>query len=237
MIYVTGDKHGDIDFSSLSSENFPEGKALTKSDYLIICGDFGVIWDQTISGTEQYLKEWYGSKPWTTLFIDGNHENFDRLSTLPVEEKFGSVVGKVSDSIYHLRRGKIYSIDGRKFFTFGGASSVDKNRRIHGVSWWPQELPSYEEQEHGLINLEIAERVDYIITHIGPLSIFNDLKSMNLLPSGQLDKQAGDLNLMNYFEIVREKLVFKKWFFGHYHEDIKLSEQFHLLYHDKILLE
>ena len=45
MIYVTGDIHADIDISKLSGKYFPEGKTLTKSDYVIICGDFGLVWD------------------------------------------------------------------------------------------------------------------------------------------------------------------------------------------------
>ena len=42
-IYITGDTHGD--FRRFSADNFPEGKILTKEDYVIICGDFGGIWD------------------------------------------------------------------------------------------------------------------------------------------------------------------------------------------------
>ena len=42
-IYITGDTHGD--FRRFSADNFPEGKTLTKKDYVIICGDFGGIWD------------------------------------------------------------------------------------------------------------------------------------------------------------------------------------------------
>ena len=40
MIYVTGDTHGEI-------ERFkdPEFKQLRKGDLLIVCGDFGFIWD------------------------------------------------------------------------------------------------------------------------------------------------------------------------------------------------
>lgn len=43
MIYVTGDTHGVIDIGKLGFKNFPEGKNLTKNDYVIICGDFGFV--------------------------------------------------------------------------------------------------------------------------------------------------------------------------------------------------
>lgn len=43
MMYVTGDCHAD--FSRFSTDNFPEQKNLTKDDYIIICGDFGGVWN------------------------------------------------------------------------------------------------------------------------------------------------------------------------------------------------
>ena len=47
-IFLTGDTHGD--FSRLRPEVFQEQERLYKEDYVIICGDFGGIWDS--SGTE-----------------------------------------------------------------------------------------------------------------------------------------------------------------------------------------
>ena len=43
MIYITGDCHAE--FHKLNKENFPEQKEMTKEDYVIICGDFGGVWD------------------------------------------------------------------------------------------------------------------------------------------------------------------------------------------------
>ena len=39
MIFVTGDTHGD--FSRFGSKRFPQAKATTREDAVIICGDFG----------------------------------------------------------------------------------------------------------------------------------------------------------------------------------------------------
>jgi predicted phosphodiesterase len=44
VIFVTGDTHGD--FSRFAADRFPEQKELTKDDFVIICGDFG-IWSDT----------------------------------------------------------------------------------------------------------------------------------------------------------------------------------------------
>lgn len=120
-IFLTGDIHGDI--SRLSSKNFPEGNKLTKQDYVIVLGDFGCLWD---GGKEDaYKLKWLQSKSFTTLFIDGNHENFELLKSLPEKQWAGGRVGVVNDSVLHLRRGEIYSICGKKIFTFGGAESHD----------------------------------------------------------------------------------------------------------------
>ena len=44
MIYITGDCHQD--FERFITSNFPEQKEMTKEDYVIICGDFGGVWNK-----------------------------------------------------------------------------------------------------------------------------------------------------------------------------------------------
>lgn len=74
-VYVTGDTHGDW-MSRLKTSSFPEQKEMTKDDYVIILGDFG-LWDN--SKREKYNLDWLEDKPFTTLFVSGNHENYDIL--------------------------------------------------------------------------------------------------------------------------------------------------------------
>ena len=74
MIYVTGDTHSD--YTRFSTENFPEQRGMTKEDFVIVCGDFGYWRDDR---EQAYWMDWLESKPFTTLFVDGNHENFDLL--------------------------------------------------------------------------------------------------------------------------------------------------------------
>ena len=93
MVYVTGDCHGE--FHKLSNKNFPQSKNLTRKDYVIICGDFGNIWDLIPSSTEKYWYNWLCEKSYTILFIDGNHENFDRLYQYPIEDWHGGKVHKI----------------------------------------------------------------------------------------------------------------------------------------------
>ena len=112
MIYVTGDTHGDW-VSRLSTDAFPEQKEMTKEDYVIVCGDFG-IWNDTKQ--ERYNLDWLEDKPFTTLFVDGNHENFDRLYAMPVSEWHGGKVHEIRPSVLHLMRGEIFEIEDKSFF-------------------------------------------------------------------------------------------------------------------------
>ena len=113
MIYITGDCHRN--FERFDIDIFPEQKEMTKEDYVIICGDFGGIWDKDASGElETRLLDELEGKTFTTLFVDGNHENFDRLYSYPVEEWNGGKVHKIRPSVIHLMRGQVFTIAGKK---------------------------------------------------------------------------------------------------------------------------
>jgi hypothetical protein len=120
MITITGDTHGN--FLRFGSRYFPAGRAMSRKDYVIVCGDFG-IWDE--SKESHYWLDWLDRKPFTTLFIDGNHENLDLLSRYPIRQWQGGSVHQIREHILHLMRGQVFEIDGITFFTMGGAASHD----------------------------------------------------------------------------------------------------------------
>ncbi len=100
--------------------------------------------------------------------------------------------------------------------------------RIRDYSWWDLELPTEEEMQNGINNLEKANyKVDYIILHCCPTSI------QTLLGAGKFKKDY----LTDYFQKIMEKCEFKKWYFGHYHDYRQVNSQFVLLYEDIIPLE
>ena len=45
MIYITGATHGG--FQRFNTRNFPQQKQMNRSDYAIITGDFGGVWDDS----------------------------------------------------------------------------------------------------------------------------------------------------------------------------------------------
>lgn len=184
--------------------------------------------------------DWLDCKPFTTLFVDGNHENFDRLYSYPVEEWHGGKVHKIRPSVIHLMRGQVFELDGKKIFTFGGASSHDINGgilesndpdfkkkkkrldmgdkpyRINHLSWWKEELPSAVEMEEGLKILEAhGNTVDFIVTHCCASS------TLAVISHGLYKPDI----LTTYLEELRQKVRFKKWFFGHYHDNKNVSAE------------
>ena len=224
MIFITGDLHGHVDKSKLNTQSFPQQKELTKEDFVIIAGDFGGVWDE--SRSENWLLRWLEKKRFTTLFVDGNHENFDLLNSYPVTAWKGGKVHEVRPGILHLMRGQVFQIEGMKFFTFGGADSIDKHYRKEGVSWWPQERPAEEEFDEGMNNLAKHNySVDYVISHTAPLNIAEQLTAC----STRLDPVTIMLS------VFQEKISFKRWYFGHFHKDTTLGNYTALYYDLKCL--
>lgn len=245
MIYITGDCHGD--FTRFSTAAFPEQKEMTKDDYVIICGDFG-LWHDT--NEERYWLKWLNEKPFTTLFVAGNHENYDRLNNeFEVRYWHGGKVHIIRDNILHLMNGYVFDICDKKIFAFGGASSHDitdgildendfpdhdaflrkckewrKQRkvfRINHISWWREEIPSEEEMAFGLKTLEEnGNQVDYIVSHCCPQRIAYKFSN------GEYQADA----LTEYFDRVDGTVDFDYWFFGHYHNDRQIREKYLLLY-------
>lgn len=105
MIYITGDIHGSPE--RLGMHSFYEQKEMTRDDIVIICGDFGMVWEKSgESASEQYWLKWLEDKPFTTVFVCGNHENFDRLYQYPVKEWHGGKVHEIRPHVLHLMRGE-----------------------------------------------------------------------------------------------------------------------------------
>ena len=198
-----------------------DSKKLTKEDYLIIAGDAGIVWHG--DRKDNYIKQWYEDKPWTTLFVDGNHENHHALAMYSVEEWNGGKGHRISDSILHLMRGEYYTINGKTFWVMGGADSTDKLFRRVNVSWWKEELPTHAELEYGLNNLKAhGMTVDYIITHDCSTSI-------QQVMYGRVDYPVELTNFFDHLEF-DFGLKFGHWYFGHHHKDIQLDEKHTCLY-------
>lgn len=217
MIYITGDVHGDYDnllyrLKSLDIKN---------EDYVIVVGDFGFVWDDTTNTNIRLLATINAS----ILFVDGNHENFSLLNSFPVEDWNGGLIHRVSSNIIHLMRGQFFVIEGKKFWTFGGAYSIDRAYRIKGISYWSQELPSNDEYN---VSSKVLEEhnfnVDYILTHTIPERFYYKL---HIIPD-QREKE-----LLGYLDWVYDRTTFSHWYAGHHHINKTFSgDRLTILYED-----
>lgn len=102
---LTGDVHGDMSISRLDLENVrSKGLDPAKIDYLIVLGDWGVIWNSGAPSVrlEKELLAEYDAMPWETLVILGNHEGYDRILRLRRTERHGGPVRQVTDKVFIL---------------------------------------------------------------------------------------------------------------------------------------
>ncbi len=220
MIYVTGDTHGDI--NRFNDVNMSGESSWTKDDFLIICGDFGFIFKDN---NEEKLKlDELDKKPWTLLWLDGNHENFNALSEYPVEEWNGGKVHRIRKNILHLMRGQVFTIEGKTFFTMGGAYSVDRYMRVKDITYWSRELPDNDEYNEAIKNVTAhCKKIDYILTHTAPREI---IRRMGYVPDPH------DMELTGFLEWIMYECEYKHWYFGHFHEDKQITDRITALLFD-----
>lgn len=235
MIHITGDIHGAI-FERFTMEAMPGEDNWGVDDKLIVLGDFGLIFYPKIERflferqLEKKNLEYLESKPYEILFIDGNHENFDRLFAESEEkERYGGTVRRIGRNIYWLQRGQIYTIEDKTFFCMGGAYSIDKAWRQEGISWWQQESPSGKEYKLATDNLISAGRkVDYILTHTCP-QVFIPIMGHAADPH--------DFELTSFLNWIWYEIEFKHWYFGHWHIDKELHSKVTAMFEDVISIE
>jgi calcineurin-like phosphoesterase family protein len=124
--------------------------------------------------------------PKNFYFFPGNHDCRKLSYTLPhCLGAYGEVFGK--------------------FFFVSGADSIDKERRIEGVSWWSDEELTYREAEDCLVKWE-ESTVDVLVTHDLPQSFAEGYK---LIYDRTLTRDL----LQKMIEVRKPKLLIH----GHHH--------------------
>lgn len=211
MIYITGDTHGEQErFSIIEREC-----SITKGDYLVVCGDFGYVFQNNDS--EKRFLDNLERKEYTILFVDGNHENFTAIFNYPEEQLFGGRVHKIRNNVFHLMRGQVFTIEGKTFFTLGGAYSIDRYMRRLGVSYWDEELASPSDFKESTRSLKVNDmNVDYILTHTAPREM---IRRLGYSPEPE------DMELTGFLEWIMYEVQYKHWFCGHWHEDKEFAKE------------
>lgn len=202
----------------------PNENLWTSNDYLIVCGDFGFVFAD--DEDEKFWLDTLAEKPYNILWVDGNHENFKALYQYPVETWNGGKVHRIRKNILHLMRGQVFTIEGKKFFTFGGAYSIDRNMRVKDKSYWIEEIPTDNEYCEAIANLKANNKqVDCIITHTAPREI---VRRLGYYPDPH------DMELTGFLEWIMYEVDYDLWAFGHWHEDRIVDEKHRALFYDVI---
>ena len=158
MIYLTGDTHGDL-------ERFKDRalKRLRREDTLIVCGDFGFLWDD--SPAERRARAALEKKKYTILFVDGTHDSIPLIRTFPQEAYAGGRVRRIGKNLLYAERGTVLTLEGRRLFFLGGGASDDMDDRLAEGTWHEEELPDGEELAAAWEAFSAAGGVDAVITH------------------------------------------------------------------------
>lgn len=211
MVYITGDIHGDL--SRLSPEKL---RFMKIHDTLIVCGDFGFIWDD--SKNEDKILRNLGKRKYNICFVDGTHENFSILNKFPAEDKFGGKARNITGNLYHLMRGQVYTIEGMKVFTMGGGELPEAELLFEDEDTGHPELPTKEELLSAVNNLEQNNfEVDLIITHEPP----SKTREFLLM---QKNEKFSVTALNAFLDEIAVQCKYKKWYFGSMHTDKFISE-------------
>ena len=237
MILCTGDIHGT---NGLRRFNKIKHMDLTYDDYIIVAGDFGVIWHDIdkvhyLDKNQEGLKWLLKNVKCRVLFVDGNHENFNRLNEYPVTEWNSGKIHKINEQVFHLMRGQTFNIDGINIFTIGGARSTDKEWRTPNKSWWAAEEPTKEELEIYYKSFQSnMDKIHYIISHecLGMAYPFVGVSEFIKKPSEYMFPYW----LNGIYTDIAGKEQFKKFIFGHMHEDKVIGSQIRAIYEDIIEL-
>lgn len=215
MIYLLSDLHGDKDFAELLNYI----NTATSNDLLILLGDICLNFENTEENRE--FTKFFLSIKKNIAFIDGNHENFEYLNNFPEEEWNGGTVRRLTPYIVQLKRGNIYTIENKTFFTFGGCKSSDKWKEM-GL-WYYGEEPTKSELDIAYSNLKKHNNcIDYILTH----------KYEQTPGYGTI---CHDLQQLNYF--IDNNVKFKKWYAGHCHRNMLVDEKHIIVYDETVTIE
>ena len=184
----------------------------------IILGDGGFLWPGNKAGDRANYRE-LALRPFPVLCVIWNHEPVLGMPDLPeIDIGIGEkviLVNRERPFVAYLKRGKIYTIESRRFLVLGGALSIDKERRLPNISWWENEYWTEDEKKSVFSLLEKQNSVDYVLSHTGPSRINETV--FTFLRNSHLPKFFDEVGALN--ERIDGIISCREWFCGHWHRD------------------
>jgi hypothetical protein len=156
-IAIAGDWHSDTGYAVAAIDH----AAKRDAGVLLHMGDFGYNFtDSYLDALDDALRR----HDLELGFVDGNHENFDRLLAQPVA---ADGLRHLRERIVHLPRGFRWRWGTTRCLAVGGAYSIDRFLRTPGKSWWPQETITVAQAR----DIITAGRADVMFCHDCPAGI------------------------------------------------------------------
>lgn len=202
-VAVFGDWHGAAGWALTAIRSAAREGVSTA----IHVGDFGFDWPGAKRGRyEAKLNKYLVDLGITLVVSGGNHDNWDTLDKLLVEE---DGLATIRSNIRVLPRGSRTIIEGFAVGGLGGAFSVDYKYRTEGKDWWRNEEPTPEEAEA----LIAGGPLDILITHDAPAGVplIGDFQ----LSTELIEKANKTRDLLR--EVV-DALAVPQIFCGHWHQ-------------------
>ena len=237
MILCTGDIHGKV-IKRFSFKQNPSLRQLTSDDIIFVLGDFGQPFGPSTYKEAEYVFKFLDDKPWTTIVIGGNHDDYDYWQACPKVKLFNgelhqAVFNNKSFSVYFIDEITILNINNCNILCIPGAESHDANIlldpnelnfkrkrailrkqykffRVVGRSWWPQEKMDVQKNAEFMEHYKY-EHFDFILSHDAPALINSWYKR-----PGDIARRASTAGQL-FLEELRKTINFDIWFHGHYH--------------------
>lgn len=185
------------------------------TDTIIQLGDFGFI-----PGTSEFTKlnNLLAKKGITVFFVDGNHEPFDTYRDHPVTEDGFQQLGT---HIIRIMRGTVFNLGGTHCLGLGGAGSIDRQYRIAGKDWFPDEYITGVDVEAAVANAltlqQQGHRVDFMFTHDAPAGVNTPLGRLGYKPDPRVEAACA-MNRILLGSVVND-VAPRALFHGHYHTE------------------
>ncbi|WP_048895539.1 metallophosphoesterase family protein [Mycolicibacterium conceptionense] len=214
IIAIAGDWHGNFRWA----RHILTTPHLRGVEAVVHTGDFG-FWPGR--GGQEYLdrlEEVLAKLGIPMYWVKGNHEWQPELAAWPVTDG----VQIIRPHIIHLPAGFRWTWQGQTWLALGGAVSVDREQRVAGIDWWPDEVITDLDVEAAIA----GGPADVMICHdaprgVGALDMFLSVNGFRLSPIIQSDADHSRDQVRKVVDAVKPRFLFH----GHYHH--KYSDDLH----------
>ena len=246
-IYCTGTTNGEI-LERFSFRRHSNLKRLDETDVVFVLGSLGLPYTidtplyKRNSESTDYVASFLNNKPWTTIALCGDMDNFALIKAMPQIEKFGAKLRQLTlnnityDHIYlidapallQFETETVLAIPGSyEYRPFGQPIQFPKDpneikkkvfNRIDNFQWLNTENDSIDQTSDILADISSAT---FILSQKLPISILYQIN--NLDSRGRMEYNI-DIDEI-YLENIYNHFSYEFWFSGYFPKDCILNDK------------